>query len=329
MTNQKVLQVEKLPDGSIRRSICERPLSPLQDGFVRVRVAYSALNFKDALAATGNPGVAKHWPLVPGIDAVGEIVEGESRLSTGQSVMVAHPDFGTAVDGGFARFVDVPDTWLYQVPEGLSNLDAVTLGTAGFTAAQCVEGLVKAGISPDSGDIVVTGATGGVGIFAVMYLKQLGFSVVASTGKLIREAELKRLGAARVVHRDEIIDESTRPLLTAKWGGAVDTVGGKTLSSIIRSTKPHCVVTACGLVGGHELNLTVYPFILRGVSLIGIDSALVSAADRTALWNKMSKEWRLGDVESLANVIEIEGLETAIETILQGQVFGRYVIKLS
>jgi acrylyl-CoA reductase (NADPH) len=162
-----------------------------------------------------------------------------------------------------------------------------------------------------------------------MYLHKLGFSPVASTGKLDREADLRRLGAARVISRSEVVDESPRPLLTAKWGGAVDTVGGKTLSSIIRGTKPHCVITACGLVGGNELNLTVYPFILRGVSLVGIDSALVSPGDRKALWAKMASDWRLPNVESLATVIGIEELELAIEKILCGQVFGRYVIKLS
>lgn len=329
MMDYRVFNVEKTDDGTIHRSVRRRPLGKLAAGNVRVEVEYSALNYKDALAAIGNPGVARTLPLVPGIDAVGRIIEGgDETLPNGSLVMIAHPDFGTSRDGGYARYTDVPRDWLFAVPAPLTSLEAITLGTAGFTAAQSVDALLKYGTQPDSGEIVVTGATGGVGIFAVMYLRKLGFSVVASTGKLDRAGDLERLGAARVVSRQEVVDESPRPLLSARWGGAVDTVGGNTLSSILRSTKPHCIVTACGLVGGNELHLTVYPFILRGIALVGIDSALIEPAARRELWAKMAGPWRLDNVESLATVITLDELDDAVQTIMRGQVFGRTVVRL-
>ena len=329
MERSKALVVHNLDDGTITRVIETRNLTEPREDWVRVRIKYSALNYKDALAATGNPGVALKFPLVPGIDAVGEVVDAiSSRFAEGEYVMVAHPDFGTRTDGGYSQFVDVPESWLLKLPDGLTPLECITLGTAGFTAAQCVKALVDSGLQPADGDVIVTGATGGVGIFAVMLLKLLGYQVVAATGKPERHEDLKRLGASRFVSREEVVDDSPRPLLSAKWAGAVDTGGGATLATIIRSTKPHRIVTACGLVGGHELKLTVYPFILRGVSLVGIDSALVSSADRIEIWRRLANEWRLRNLTELAAIVPLEGLEQSISEILQGKIFGRVVVRL-
>lgn len=309
-------------------SIRQMALSELDAGEVVVRVAYSALNYKDGLASQGHSGVARKFPLVLGIDAVGEVIASEvERFSAGDQVLIAHAKFGTAHDGGFAAYVRVPADWVYVLPTGLTPKEAVTLGTAGFTAAQSVEQIVKHEIVPDAGDVLVTGATGGVGIFAVKLLSKLGYRVVASSGKIDKHQWLIQQGAAEVITRQQTLDESATPLLKGRWAAAIDTVGGATLVSVIRSAKRNACVTACGLVAGHELGLTVYPFILRGVTLCGIDSANVKRETRTRLWNKIATQWML-DVTGLTNDVTLEELPDEIERILAGKVFGRTIIKM-
>lgn len=317
-------------DGQVRRSIKELTRAELPPGDVTVQIEYSALNYKDALAATGHPGVAKVMPLVPGIDATGTVIESSSaRWKAGQKVLLADAKFGTESWGGMSRFCRVSNDWLIPLPEALSPYEAMVLGTAGFTAAQCVEALVSHGAKPNGGEIIVSGATGGVGVLAVMLLAKLGFQVVASTGKLDRTEWLKGLGAARVIDRQAISDRSPRPLLAGIWQGAVDTVGGNTLATILRATKPRGCVTACGLVGGHELNLTVYPFILRGVILCGIDSGNLVPAERIRIWNRLSTEWRLDNLKAIAQTVGLRDLSQRIDSILAGQIIGRTVIDLS
>jgi putative YhdH/YhfP family quinone oxidoreductase len=328
-TSYRAMVVEKL-DGNVRREVRALARDQLPSGDVIVEVAYSSLNYKDALAATGHPGVAKNLPLVPGIDAVGRVVQSHSpKWKSGQSVLVANGKFGTEAWGGYAQLTRVPADWLIPLPAKLSMEDAMALGTAGFTAAQCVDALLTHGARPEDGDIVVSGATGGVGILAVMLLGQLGFSVVASTGKLERSDWLKGLGAARVVDRVTLNDKTNRPLLSSVWQGAVDTVGGSTLATILRSTKIDGCVTACGLVGGNELNLTVYPFILRGVVLHGIDSANQSLERRSSLWNRLASEWRLDHLASITQTVGLSALNQKIDEILAGQIVGRTVVDLS
>jgi acrylyl-CoA reductase (NADPH) len=301
----------------------------LDDGEVLIRVAYSALNYKDAMASRGHPGVARKFPLVPGIDAVGEVIASEDeRVEVGNQVLIAHAKFGTAHDGGFAAFARVPADWVYSVPEALTLKEAVTWGTAGFTAAQSVEQIVKHEIAPESGDILVTGATGGVGIFAVALLSKLGYRVVASSGKKHKTEWLEQHGAAEVITRQETLDDSVTPLLKSRWAGAIDTVGGATLASVIRSAKPNACVTACGLVAGHELGITVYPFILRGVTLCGIDSANIARETRIQLWNKIANRWKL-DLTGVTNEVTLEELPREIEKILAGNLFGRTIIKMT
>ncbi len=246
-------------------------------GGVLVRIEYSALNYKDALASTGHPGVARRMPLVPGIDAAGVVANSEDpRFAVGDEVLIASAPFGTSEHGGWSGYANVPGDWVYKLPAGFSCLEAVTWGTAGFTAAQSVERIVHMGIQPEHGPVLVTGATGGVGIFAVKLLNNLGYQVVASTGKLDKQDWLNEHGASQVVPREQLDDTSSTPLLKGQWAAAVDTVGGNTLATVLRSAQSHACVTACGLVAGHDLPLTVYPFILRGVSLCGIDSAGIS-----------------------------------------------------
>lgn len=315
---------------SRRIAMCSESLEYLRnDSGVTIQVDYSALNFKDALAASGHPGVAKRMPLIPGIDAAGTVVDSDdSRFQIGDQVMIAHAKFGTANHGGWTRFVKVPGDWVYQLPKGLTKREAVIWGTAGFTAAQSVYEIVQRGIEPEQGPVLVTGATGGVGIFSVKLLHQLGYQVVASTGKADRAEWLSQQGASEVVGRDDVVDTTESPLLKGQWAAAVDTVGGNTLASVLRSAKPHACVTACGLVAGHELNMTVYPFILRGVTLCGIDSAGISRSTREMVWSLIGEKWKLPDLDSLTEEIPLSGVPAAVEKILAGNVAGRTVVNL-
>lgn len=296
---------------------------------VLVRVEFSALNYKDALAATLHPGVARRNPLVPGIDAVGVVQDsGDERFDVGDRVLIANARFGTSEHGGWSEIVQVPGDWVYTIPDHFSSLDAVTWGTAGFTAAQSIQKILDAGIRPVEGPVVVSGATGGVGIFAVKLLAKLGYQVVASTGKMAQRDWLVQQGAAEVIARDRLSDDSSTPLLKGQWAAAVDTVGGTTLATILRSTKPHACVTACGLVAGHELPLTVYPFILRGVTLAGIDSAGITRDQRQQLWDKISTDWTLDGMDQVRTMIGMTDIAPAVEKILAGGVTGRTVIQI-
>jgi putative YhdH/YhfP family quinone oxidoreductase len=324
----RCLVVDK-DQGSIRRSIQTLARNRFPAAEAAVHVHFSSLNYKDALAATGHPGVAKSFPLVPGIDAVGTVEEDQSgQFAPGQPVIVGHARFGTETWGGYSQLVRVPADWLVPLPDGLSPFEAMALGTAGFTAAQCVDALLHQGAAPGGGEIVVSGATGGVGVWSVMLLARLGFQVVASTGKPDRADWLRSLGASRIIDRKSLDDTSGRPLLSANWQGAVDTVGGNTLGTILRSTKIDGCVTACGLVGGHDLPVTVYPFILRGVVLHGIDSGNQSNQRRREIWQRLAADWKLPDYSSVTTSVGLTGLDQKIDEILAGRMVGRTVVDL-
>ena len=306
----------------------KKRLAELPPGDVLVRVQYSSLNYKDALASEGHPGVARELPIVPGIDAVGEVVESASpEFAVGSQVLIANAQFGTAVWGGWSELARVSAEWLLPLPAGLSAREAMVYGTAGFTAAQCVDALLAHGVASEDGEVLVTGATGGVGVMAVGILSQLGFKVVASTGKQDRVEWLLENGAQRVVDRAECDDDTDRPLLGSRWAGVVDTVGGTILSTAVRSTQHGGCVTACGMVAGPELPLNVFPFILRGVTLQGIDSAGIDNRRRSEIWKRIAEEWRLPDVEKVATFIGLDGLNEAVERILAGGVTGRVVVE--
>lgn len=321
--------VEKDAAGTIGHSLAQRTTDDLPPGEVLIRVRFSSLNFKDALAAQGHPGVVRHLPHVPGIDAAGSVESSsDPRFKPGDEVLVTGYELGAGQWGGWASYIRVPADWVVPLPTGLSLKETMILGTAGFTAAQCVAAIQLNGVVPDAGEIVVTGATGGVGSLAVMLLARLGYRVVAVTGKSELHAQLQQWGATRVIGRGEVTSDSPKPLLAAKWAGAVDTVGGNTLATILRETHNYGVVAACGLVGGIDLPLTVHPFILRGVHLAGIGSAALPYDRRLEIWRRLSHEWRLGDLESHAHTIRLEQLAENIEKILHGQIVGRTVVEL-
>ena len=325
----KCLLVTKNEHNEAIRSLTELSRDELPPGDVLIRVRYSSLNYKDALAAQGHPGVAARLPHIPGIDAAGVVEESTSAsVSVGDEVLVTGYDQGAGQWGGWSEYVRVPGDWVVPLPPGISLLDAMTLGTAGFTAAQCVQSLRHHEITPESGPVVVTGATGGVGSIAVMLLAQLGYQATAISGKQERYDWLRKLGASEILGRDAVDDTSGKPMLPARWQGAVDTVGGNTLATLIKSLMYRGCVAACGLVAGAELALTVYPFLLRGVTLDGIDSAQCPRAKRERIWELLSGDWQLPQLETIRTVISFAQLEDHIAQILAGKIAGRVVLDI-
>jgi putative YhdH/YhfP family quinone oxidoreductase len=328
-------QTEKFPCYIVRRDdagrvsarVEEINLNALPAGQVLVRVAYSSLNYKDALASQGHPGVVRNLPHVPGIDAAGTVVQSEvPDYCPGDEVLITGYDLGAGHWGGYSAFVRVPAEWIVRLPPGLTTREAMIYGTAGFTAAQCVTAIVDRGISPKQGPVLVTGATGGVGCIAVAILGKLGYEVAAVTGKAEQHDWLRKIGAAEILDRTAMIDESDAPLLSARWAAAVDTVGGKPLATILRSLKYRGLVAACGLVAGAELHTSVYPFLLRGVTLAGIDSAKCPRPQRMEMWQKLSGNWRPANLEIFASETTLDGLPAAIEKILAGKITGRTLV---
>ncbi len=305
------------------------PNDRLPDGNVMIEVEYSSLNYKDALACQGNPGVVKSLPHVPGIDAAGVVLESDSpRFRSGSRVIVTGYDLGQGHWGGWSERIRVPADWIVPLPEGLSTREAMILGTAGFTAAQCVLALQRCEIGPEDGEIVVSGATGGVGSLAVRLLAGLGYQVTAVTGKPAQHETLRSVGANRVVGRDEIVDTTNRPMLSAKWAGAVDTVGGGMLTTLLRGAKHGGCVAACGLVAGAELEMSVYPFLLRGITLSGIASADCPYEKRFEIWRLLAAEWKPNDLGTLVTEVNLAQLPAQVEKILAGSVTGRVIVNL-
>jgi putative YhdH/YhfP family quinone oxidoreductase len=319
--------VRKGPDGRVSATIESITKDDLPLGDVLIRVAYSSLNYKDALASQGHPGVVRSFPHVPGIDCAGTVVESTSDdYEDGDEVLVTGYDLGAGRWGGYCAFVRVPAEWIVRLPPGISVREAMIYGTAGFTAAQCVSAIVDRGIEPDRGPVVVTGSTGGVGCIAVAILAKLGYTVAAVTGKPEHHDFLKRLGAKTILGRDDVVDTSDRPLLNARWAAAVDTVGGIPLASVVRSIDHRGCVAACGLVAGTDLDLTVYPFILRGVTLAGIDSAKCPRPDRLEIWNKLAGPWKVAQLNEVADEVTFAELPDRIERILAGGIVGRTLV---
>jgi len=321
--------VSKDQRGKTTSSITYRTINDLPPGDIIIKVVYSSLNYKDALSATGNFGVTKNYPHVPGIDAAGTVVSNESEeFSIGDEVLVTGYDFGSNTDGGYSEYIRVPSEWVVPLPKNLSLKESMVLGTAGFTAAIGVQLLLENGLHPEMGEVLVTGATGGVGSIAVVILAREGFSVVASSGKMDAHEFLKELGACRIIDRSTTDDKSGRPLLKSVWAGGVDTVGGNTLTTLLKSSKQHGCVAACGVVAGQNLDLTVFPFILRGVRLLGIDSAQWPRTSRHQTWQKLANEWKPTNLENIAQIIRLEDLGEYVTRILKGQIRGRVVVKL-
>jgi acrylyl-CoA reductase (NADPH) len=321
--------VTKTDEHQFAASMVEQVFDALPQGDVLIRVHYSSLNYKDALSAKGHPGVTTKFPHVPGIDAAGTVISSTvEQFHRDNPVLVTGFDLGMNTWGGFAEYIQVPADWVIPLPVGLTLRDSMILGTAGFTAGLCVQALEQNGITPSSGEIIVTGATGGVGSIAVSILAKLGYSVVAVTGKTSHHDFLKSLGAASIIDRQDVNDFSGKSLLKARWAGAVDTVGGNTLATVLKSTKYGGCITACGLVGGTDLATTVYPFILRGVRLIGIDSVQCPLSSRLSVWQKLALDWKPTQLNELVSTINLSQLPEYIDLILEGHSVGRVLVSL-
>ena len=325
MTSFRALLVEKTEPRAFPRSVVERHVDDLPAGDLLIDVAYSSLNYKDALSATGNPGVTRQFPHTPGIDAAGRVVESASDgFSVGDEVIVIGFDLGMNTAGGFAQKIRVPAGWAVPMPKGLDPRSAMILGTAGFTAALCVDKLQSiGGLAPDDGPVLVSGATGGVGSVAVALLAKLGYEVHAVTGKADRHEFLRGLGAAAVLSREDALANADRPMGRETWGGAVDTVGGDILVNAVKSLRYGKSLAACGLVASPSIPTTVLPFILRHVNLLGVDSVELPLAQKSAIWAKLAGPWRLDGLEELATVLTLDTLSDAIDRILAGEMVGR------
>jgi len=313
-------------DGKFTGRIEEKDRSELPEGDVLIKVRYSSVNYKDALSASGNKAVTRNYPHTPGVDAAGMVVESkDDRFSPGQTVVVNGFDFGMNTSGGFQEYIRVPVDWVTPLPSTLSAREAMILGTAGLTAAQSVDELLRT-IAPKDGPVLVTGATGGVGSVAVALLHRTGFTVHAVSGKAEAAFWVGGLGAGAALGGDGLLDVSWCPLVKGGNAGGLDTVGGPLLASALKRVRYGGVVTACGNVGGAEFTTTVYPFILRGVRLIGIDSVQQPIAYRERLLKLLGQEWRLPKLDEMAEIRPLDALPEVVGQLLAGTHRGRTVI---
>ena len=316
-------------DGTFIQTIKEVNTSNLPAGDVLIRVLYSSLNYKDALSATGNKGVTKKYPHTPGIDACGVIIDSESNhFAPGDKVIVSGYDLGMNTSGGFGEYIRVTSAWVVKLPEGLSPKEAMIIGTAGFTAGISISRLTEL-VKPVDGKIIVTGATGGVGSVALSILSQLGYQTVAVSGKETEYPYLESLGAGEIISRNNFLNLEKKPVLSAKYAGGIDTVGGPILENILKTLMPLGAVTTCGSVASAELNMSVFPFILRGISLIGISAQNYPMHLRTKLWNKLANEWKPDNLLKIYTEIPLNKLPEAIPEILNGRLKGRTLVNLT
>jgi len=325
----QAFRVDKTENRQYPRSVVERDTADLPEGELLIDVAYSSLNYKDALSATGNPGVTRNFPHTPGIDAAGVVAESSvSAFAPGDEVIAIGFDLGMNTDGGFGQKIRIPAGWAVPIPSGLDLRTSMILGTAGFTAALCVDKLEDAGMSPDGGPVLVTGSTGGVGSVAVKLLAKLGYEVHAVTGKAAQHAFLRSLGASAIMSREDALAGAERPLGRETWGGVVDTVGGQILVNAVKSLRYGMSLAACGLVASPEIPATVLPFILRHVNLLGIDSVELPLDQKEAIWRKLGSEWRLDGLDDLVEPLTLDTLSGAIDRILAGEMVGRGLVAL-
>ena len=324
----KAYVVEKIEDKKFESGIQDIETPIIEENEVLIKVNYSSLNFKDALSSVGNPGVTRVFPHVTGIDVVGTIEESNSdEFAVGEKVLVTGYDMGMNTNGGHAQFVKVPASWVVKMPANITEKEIMTYGTAGLTAALSVNELLNNGVT--EGEVLVTGATGGVGSIAVSILSKLGFEVTAISGKEEKIPFLKELGAKEVILRKDFDVENKRPMGKEKYSGVIDTVGGNILAEALKQIKYDGVATCCGLTSSHELPTNVFPFILRGVRLIGIDSVEAKREKKIAAWKKVASDFKIGNLDSLTTEISLEGIKEAYEALLAGKAVGRYLVKIS
>ena len=326
----KALVVTETDDKQFVRSVEQKQITDLPEGDVVVQVGYSSLNYKDVLSATGNRGVTRNFPHTPGIDAAGIVADStDDAFKPGDQVIVTSYDLGMNTAGGFGQYIRIPAGWVVPLPEGLTIPEAMIYGTAGFTAALSVWNLIDGGVAPDDGDVLVSGATGGVGSLAVSILSKLGYSITAVNGVVDESDYLKKIGAGNIISIDDAIDTSGRPLLKGLWAGSIDTVGGDILATSIKTTNHGGVVTCCGNVASADLPINVYPFILRGVRLIGIDSQNCPMPLRKKIWQKIATDWKIDWLPTITTEASFAELDAKIDLMLQGKHVGRTIIKMT
>ena len=327
MTSFKALRVTRNGD-NYNMAVEEQQTDDLPAGEILVRVHYSSLNYKDALSASGNPGVTRNFPHTPGIDAAGVVeASDDKRFKSGDEVIVTGYDLGMNTPGGLGQYIRVPADWVVPLPQGLSLRESMIIGTAGLTAALCLKKLETMGVA-DGGRVVISGASGGVGSFAVALLAHRGYQAVASTGSPDAAEWLTALGAAQIIDRSTLEEPEKRPMAAGQWDGGIDTVGGVTLANIIKQLNYGASVAVVGLVGGIDIPVTVFPFILRDVNLLGVDSVEISHQRRQYTWGKLADEWKLPDLESLATEIGLEDVPDKLAGLLAGSVRGRTLVNL-
>lgn len=325
----KAFVVEKIADKEFSADVREVSAPVCGEDEVVIKVTYSSLNYKDALSSVGNPGVTRKFPHVTGIDVAGTVHESTSSIfNPGERVLVTGYDMGMNTDGGHCEYVKVPASWVARTPDSITDKEIMTFGTAGLTAALSVNELIENGVKPEDGEILVTGATGGVGSIAVSILSKIGYQVVAISGKAERIDYLKEIGAKDVVLRNDFNEGAKKPMMGEKYAGVVDTVGGEVLANALKYIKYDGVATCCGLTSSHELNTNVFPFILRGVRLIGIDSVECKLEKKQAAWEKVASKWKVDTLDSITNEISLDEIKKAYDLLLAGRAVGRYVVKI-
>lgn len=328
METFQALWTSEMADGKFETSVHALPFSTLGEQDVRIRVSYSSLNYKDALSASGHRGITRDFPHIPGIDAAGTVVSDKRGIfRAGDQVLVTGFDQGMNSHGGLSEFVVVPGDWVIAIPEGLNARSAMQIGTAGLTAGLAVQALLANGLRPESGEILVTGATGGVGMIAVKLLSHLHFNVVAMCGKSELDETLLGLGAKRIMRRQDFLSEKPRALYPMQFAGAIDVLGGEVLVKLLKSLQFDGVVAACGMAAGIDLPLQVYPFILRGARLIGIYSADTPLARKQEIWQLFAKNWAI-TLDSFTTEISLKEAPQILSELLAGRSFGRYLVKI-
>ena len=313
---------------SFKNKIEKVNVSSLPDNNTLIKVKFSSLNYKDALSASGNKGVTRNYPHTPGIDAAGIIEEtSSSAFKVGDEVIVTGYDLGMNTFGGFGEYIRVPDNWIVKKPENLSLSESMAFGTAGLPAGLCLRKLLLHGLKPEDGEVFVTGVTGGVGIISLMLLNKLGFNVSAITGKMDQTDLLTQLGAKKIIDRNDLDSELISPLQKPAFVGGIDAVGGKILSNLICSTHQRAAIACCGMVGGLSLDTSIFPFILRGLSLFGVDSAESLLEVKEEVWANFASSWKLEDIDENIKNISLDELPEEIEKILKGEQIGRVRIE--
>lgn len=315
-------------NGTFIRKIKTKIINDLPAGDLLIKVHYSSLNYKDTLSASGNKGVTKNYPHTPGIDAVGIIISSESdKFKINDKVIVTSYDLGMNTDGGFGQYIRVSSEWAVKLPENLTMKESMILGTAGLTAGISILKLSES-VKPDDGKIIVSGATGGVGSMSISILNKLGYSVTAITGKETERNYLLNLGVQEIILRTDFEAIENRPLLKASFAGGIDTVGGTILENIIKSIQPMGIVACCGNVASPKLDLTVFPFILRGITLTGIATQDYPMSHREKVWNKLANDWKPKQLSETCTEISLEELNDKIDLILKGKLKGHTVLNL-